>query len=95
MNDENNKNVELFTNFIKHDNLLHTSLSTSFRGYLTCGSTSVTGDFFFFLPNKNILARTAVTTTTPTPTAIGRAWKQTNQYLKKYSLYKQEVVNII
>lgn len=49
----------------------HTSLSISFSGYFTVGSCSVTGAFFFLSPNRNILARKAVTPTTTVPTATG------------------------
>ena len=48
-----------------------TSLSTSFRGYLTIGSLRVTGPFFFFFPKKKTFARMAVVATTATPTNTG------------------------
>lgn len=51
-----------------------TSLSISLRGYLTVGSCSVTWVFFFLSPNRNILAKTAVTATTAVPTATGIPW---------------------
>lgn len=53
-----------------------TSLSISFKGTLTSGLLNVTGEDFFFFPNRNILARTAVTPTTTTPMIIGTLCKR-------------------
>lgn len=51
---------------------LISTFSINFKGYFRVGSSRVT---FLLLRSKRILARIAVTATTPTPTAIGRAWK--------------------
>ena len=48
-----------------------TSLSMSFRGYFRLGSSRVIGAFFFLLPNRKILASTAVRATMPIPITIG------------------------
>merc|ERR1712012_1511110 len=49
--------------------------STNFKEYLTLGSSRVI--FFFFL-SRSILAKIAVTATTPTPTATGIAFEMTD-----------------